>query len=200
MKKENIKQAHKDYNHVFEAIKALLEKDKPLIIAIDGRCGSGKSTLAGLLAEQFDCNVFHMDDFFLPFEMKTKKRLAEPGGNVHYERFKEEVLRALESRQSVIYRPFLCNERDFGEPRKVEPKHLTIVEGSYSLHPTLKHAYDYKIFLTINPKVQHERILERNGEEKLQDFVNKWIPMEEHYFSELNIKNQCDLIIDTTEI
>ncbi|MDF2885140.1 MAG: uridine kinase, partial [Clostridiaceae bacterium] len=34
--------------------------------------------------------------------------------------------------------------------------------------------------------------------EKLQDFLNKWIPMEEHYFAELDIRNQCDLILDTT--
>jgi uridine kinase len=44
------------------------------------------------------------------------------------------------------------------------------------------------------------RILKRNGKEKLQDFLNKWIPMEEQYFAGLDIKNQCDLILDTTMI
>ena len=42
------------------------------------------------------------------------------------------------------------------------------------------------------------RILKRNGKEKLQDFLNKWIPVEEHYFAELEIRNQCNLILDTT--
>ncbi|MEK3909346.1 hypothetical protein [Oceanobacillus sp. FSL W7-1309] len=58
-------------------------------------------------------------------------------------------------------------------------KKLTIVEGSYSLHPSLQEHYDLKIFVTVNKEVQLERKLKRNGEEKLQDFIAKWIPMEE---------------------
>lgn len=183
---------------VFETLKKLIEKNKPLIIAIEGRCGSGKSSLAALLAEMFACNVFHMDDFFLPFDMKTAERLAQPGGNVYYERFKTEVLRALQNHENITFRPYSCAKRDLDKPIHVEFKNLTIVEGSYSLHPTLQQAYDYKIFLTVDPQVQRQRILKRNGEKMLQDFINKWIPMEEHYFSALNIQKQCHLVFDTT--
>jgi uridine kinase len=42
----------------------LMQKDI-VIVAIDGKCTSGKTTLAAKLAEIYDCNVFHMDDFFL---------------------------------------------------------------------------------------------------------------------------------------
>jgi uridine kinase len=200
MSEEHIIPIYNEYQYVFDAIKNLLKHNKPLIIAIDGRCGGGKSTLGALLAEQFDCNIFHMDDFFLPFEMKTSKRLSEAGGNVHYERFEAEILRSLQNHKSAQYRQYLCNKGDFSQPIKVEPKKLNIIEGSYSLHPRLKNYYDYKIFITVDPKLQYERILKRNGKEKLQDFLNKWIPMEEHYFEELDIKNQCDLIFDTTMI
>lgn len=200
MSEKNIIQIYNEYQYVFDMVENLSKDNNPIIVAIDGRCGGGKSTLGAMLTEQFDCNIFHMDDFFLPFEMKTSKRLAEAGGNVHYERFEEEILKPLQNHNSVVYRQYLCNKGDFGQPIKVEPKHLTIVEGSYSLHPTLRNYYDYKIFITVNPKVQYERILKRNGKEKLQDFLNKWIPMEEHYFAELDIKNQCDLIFDTTMI
>lgn len=200
MSEANIIPIYNEYQYVFYAIKNLLKDNKQLIIAIDGRCGSGKSTLGALLAEQFDCNIFHMDDFFLPFEMKTSKRLAEAGGNVHYERFEEEVLRPLQNHKYVQYRQYICSKGDFSQPIKVEYKNLTIIDGSYSLHPTLRNYYDYKIFVTVDPKVQYERILKRNGKEKLQDFLNKWIPMEEYYFEELDIKNKCDLILNTTEI
>lgn len=198
MSKERIIPIYNEYQYVFDAINNLLKDNKSQVIAIDGRCGGGKSTLGKLLSEQFDCNIFHMDDFFLPFEMKTSKRLSEAGGNVHYERFEEEVLKPLQKHNSIEYRQYLCNIRDFGQPVRVEYKHLTIIEGSYSLHPILRNYYDYKIFVTVDPKVQYERILKRNGKEKLQDFLNKWIPMEEHYFSELDISKQCDLILDTT--
>ena len=151
-----------------------------------------------ILKEQFDCNIFHMDDFFLTFEMKTAQRLKKAGENVHYERFEEEILEYLKNDKSVTYRQYQCNTGEFSQPIKVEPKNLTIVEGSYSLHTKLRNYYDYKIFITVDSKVQYERILKRNGKEKLQDFLNKWIPMEEHYFAELDIRNQCDLILDTT--
>ena len=71
--------------------KLLTQKDM-VIVAIDGKCTSGKTTLASRLAAFYDCNVFHMDDFFLRPEQRTTERFAEIGGNVDYERFWEEVL------------------------------------------------------------------------------------------------------------
>ena len=59
----------------------------PIIIAIDGPCTSGKSAFARDIAKNYDCNVFHMDDFFLTPERKTDERLAIPGGNVDWEGF-----------------------------------------------------------------------------------------------------------------
>ena len=46
-------------------IDELLTQKETVIVAIDGKCTSGKTTLASKLAEIYDCNVFHMDDFFL---------------------------------------------------------------------------------------------------------------------------------------
>lgn len=198
MSKERKPLIYNEYKDVFDVIKNLLNDNEKLVIAIDGRCGGGKSTLGALLKEQFDCNIFHMDDFFLPFEMKTAERLRKAGENVHYERFEEEILKPLQNNKAAIYRQYLCNKGEFSQPIKAEPKNLTIIEGSYSLHPRLRNYYDYKIFITVDSKVQYERILKRNGKEKLQDFLNKWISMEEHYFEELDIRNQCDLILDTT--
>jgi len=208
MARENIAQTYRErpnhyeiymkYLTIFKALKKLNDANKPLIIAIEGRCGSGKSSLATLLSEMFTCNVFHMDDFFLPFEMKTTERLAQPGGNVHYERFHAEILRPLENHKAVTYCPYHCKERVLGDPIHVEFKNLNIVEGVYSLHPVLRQTYDYRIFLTVDSQVQKERIRKRNGEEMLQNFINKWIPMEEHYFSALKIEAQCDIVFDTT--
>lgn len=187
-------------NIIFEEVKKLVDKKEAVIIAIDGRCGSGKTSLAAKISEKFDCNVFHMDDFFLPFEMKTKKRLAEPGGNVHYERFEEEVLKWLLRHENVSYRQYNCSKGALGEPIYVDFKKLTIVEGSYSMHPVLRNAYDYSIFLTLDKEAQLERIRRRNGEEKLRAFLDKWIPLEEHYFSALDIQSQCNVIFDTTDL
>jgi len=72
----------KIYREVFDAVRKLLASQERVIVAIDGRCGSGKTTLAALIAKEFDCSVFHMDDFFLPPGLRTPERLGEPGGNV----------------------------------------------------------------------------------------------------------------------
>lgn len=184
---------------VFEKIKEFEKSSRPVIIAIEGRCCSGKSTLAALLKELFDCNVFHMDDFFLPFKMKKEERLRQPGGNVHYERFIEEVLIPLQKHEAVNYHHYNCLKGELCKSISVKPKKLTIVEGSYSMHSSLQQAYDYKIFLTVDSKIQIERVLKRNGEKMLKNFITKWIPLEENYFSILNIKNKCDITIDTTD-
>ena len=35
-------------------------KQRPLLIAIDGRCAAGKTTLAGRLEQELNCNVIHI--------------------------------------------------------------------------------------------------------------------------------------------
>ena len=187
------------YKQVFEEVDELLKKaDKRIIIAIDGMCGSGKSHLADSLAKNYESNVFHMDDYFLPLEMRTEERLKEPGGNVHYERFKEEVLDPLCEDRAVTYRPYLCGKWVYNEPRIIEAKRLNIIEGSYSIHPHLREAYDLSIFLEVEEKEQIRRIALRDPERSVQPFIEKWIPLENKYFDELKIRSYCDIVLDTT--
>lgn len=90
------KHCRERFQPAVDAIGRLLEeyekKDASVLVGIDGRCGSGKTTLGEYLYGRFDCNLFHMDDFFLRIEQRTQKRIAEVGGNVDYERFFETVL------------------------------------------------------------------------------------------------------------
>ena len=120
---------------VKQQIDALLEEQNFVTVAIDGKCTSGKTTLASQLAEIYDCNVFHMDDFFLRPEQRTPERFAEVGGNVDYERFCEEVLFPLKSGKTFSYRPFDCSTFTLAASVTVTPKKLNIIEGTYSHHP-----------------------------------------------------------------
>jgi hypothetical protein len=107
---------------VKKQIDALLCTGKFLVIAIDGNCTAGKTTLAAMLEKMYDCNVFHMDDFFLRPEQRTPERYAQPGGNVDYERFREEVLVPLLQGGEFAYQPFSCKTFTLSEPVKVLPK------------------------------------------------------------------------------
>lgn len=194
-----IKAAYGDFYPVFQAVQERMNRKQTLIAAIDGRCGSGKTFLARLLAEGFDCPVLHLDDFFLTPEAKTPERLAQPGGNVDYERFWNEVLRPLTRGEAARFRPYDCGTGAYRPEVIVPPGGLILVEGSYSQHPALWESYDLRIFLTCSPEEQTARLRRRCGEELLQRFRQEWIPLEERYFEAFAPDRQADLALDTTE-
>ena len=175
-------------------INMLLEEKNFVIVAIDGKCTSGKTTLASQLAEIYDCNVFHMDDFFLRPEQRTPERIAEVGGNEDYERFREEVLLPLNSGQAFSYRPFDCSTFTLAAPVTVAPKKLNVIEGTYSHHPNFGNPYDLKILLTVDEEIQRQRILERPAFLHKR-FFEEWIPMENRYFDGFAIPSEAGFII-----
>ncbi len=181
-------------NIIQARIDALLAEKTFVLIAIDGTAASGKSTLAQQLQAHYDCNLFHMDDFFLRPEQRTAERFAEVGGNVDYERFHAEVLQPLMTRQPFAYRPFDCSTFELSEPVCVQPKQLNLIEGSYCLHNYFGDPYDLKILLTIEEQEQRDRILRRPA--FLHDrFFGEWIPMEQRYAEGFGIRNKADLIL-----
>ena len=189
-----VKAAYCRYIELFRRIDALLERKACVNVAIEGNSGAGKSTLASLISEVYDCNVFHTDDFFLPPEHKTEKRLSQPGGNVDYERLRNEVIAGILSGGPFGYRRYDCRTGELSAPVHVTPRRLNVVEGVYSLHPALCDVYNLKIFLKADGGVQKRRILERNGAELFRRFEEEWIPLENRYFAELHTMESCDLV------
>ncbi len=185
------------FEPLFERLEELLDSKDFIAVAIDGNCASGKTTLSGIIKEKYDCNVIHMDHFFLRPEQRTKERLSEPGGNVDYERFKADVLDKLHERKPFSFRPYDCSTGKMGAEIFVEPKKLNIIEGVYSLHPFFGETFKVKVFLKISAKEQSRRILERNGREMHEKFMKIWIPLENEYFKAFNIEGNCDFCFNT---
>ena len=75
--------------------------------------------------------------------------MREVGGNVDYERFKEEVINPLIEKKNVMYRPFRCNVRQILDGEEIEYKRLNIIEGSYSQHPYFNDVYKLRVFTNI---------------------------------------------------
>jgi hypothetical protein len=171
-----LKKVYCEFIKVFCRIDELLNNQDKVIVAIDGRSSAGKSTLSSVISDVYDCNVFHMDDFFLTPKQKTHQRLNKPGGNVDYERFNSEVMLSFKDAGNFSYRRYDCKSGSFCNPIKVVPKKLNIVEGVYSMHPTLIDNYSLKIFMDIDDKAQSARILKRNGKYMHERFQNEWIP------------------------
>lgn len=181
---------------MFPDIKKILLQTPNAVIAIDGCCASGKTTLAEKIASELNMQIIHMDEFFLPFEMRTPERLNAAGGNIHYERFIEEVCGGIMSGAPFEYSVFSCKAGCYKGSVSIDPQKPIIVEGAYSLHPEIPDIYDLKIFLGVDYETQLERILRRNGGEALEAFITKWIPFENRYFAEFGIKEKCDIIIE----
>jgi len=180
---------------VLQEIEKLRRLHKKLVIAIDGRCASGKTTAAQLISQIYPAETIHMDDFFLPGEMRTPERMEEVGGNLHRERFIEEVLPNLRA-GSFSHRVFQCSTFTYAQkPRHIQNVPVIICEGSYALHPSFGKYYDLAIFSDADEEEQLDRIRKRDGEFMLSRFRKEWIPMEERYFTEYRIREKCDFIL-----
>ena len=169
----------------------------PYVVAIDGRSAGGKSIAAQLLALVTGAGVVHMDDFFLPAELRTPQRLGEPGGNVHYERFAREVLPRLRVPGAFSYRRFDCGIMAPGGMVEVAASPYRIVEGAYAQHPAFGDYMDLRVFSHIGPEEQMARIRRRNGVDAAEMFRNRWIPLEEAYFSACAIQDKADIILQS---
>lgn len=179
-----------------EIDRLLLTRKKTIIAAVDGRCASGKTTLSAELQKKYDCNVFHMDDYFLNDGQRTEERLSRPGENIDHERFLKEVLLPLSEEKEVSIQRYDCSRGLLLAPEHVPRKRLNIVEGVYSLHPGLSDYYDLKVFLDISKEDQKSRIEIRNSGETAQKFFSVWIPLEEKYFEFCGVRERADLIIE----
>ena len=193
------KPAYRIVNGRFRCIMPILQRlqeDRTIrVISMDGRAASGKSTKAELLSAVLEAPVVHMDDFFLPPALRTPERLAQPGGNVDYDRFAKEVVPHLASNAAFAYRMFDCSQMDFGGLREIAAAPLRIVEGSYAHHPALGDYANLRVFSTVEEEEQMARILRRNGEKMAEMFRTRWIPMEENYFRHFAIRDKADIVL-----
>ena len=180
---------------LFSALDNALQNNEHTVLAIEGGSASGKSTLSEMLHTIYDCTVLHMDDFFLRPEQRTPERFAEIGGNIDYERFENEVLTSLRKSEPICYRKFNCSTQTLSEAVTVTQKKLMVVEGVYALHPKFGQYYDHAVFLDISPELQRVRITKRNTPDMAKMFFEKWIPLENAYFENMQTKARCDLTI-----
>ena len=165
-----------------EAVRKARERKDRLLITIDGPCASGKTTLACEMAGILSAEVIHTDDFVIPHAMKTRERLAEPGGNCDAERLAAEVLVPWKQGLPVRYRRYDCRADRLAETEELADCHMLIVEGSYCNLPAIRQYADIRVFMNTSPELREQRLRERETAESLVRFRRLWIPLEDAYF------------------
>ncbi len=139
-----------------------------------------------------------MDDFFSLLLLEQDDRLNEPAGNIHYERFYDEVIAGINN-NSIVYKKFDCSTMSYSDTVSVNSNKVLIIEGSYSFSHNFYSSYDYRVFLNCDKETQLNRINNRVGSDRLQQFIDKWIPLEEKYFEHYNPSKYADIILDTSK-
>ena len=192
-----LRREYAGYFSILLRIAQEMQKKRPLLIAIDGCCGSGKTQLAALLQALFPCRVFHTDHYYLPIAKRETDWQQRPAGNMDLERLWTEVIQPVQADETVYQRVFDCAAQQLGDPQAVVPAPLSIVEGSYSLHPMLADAYDMRIFLTCSEQEQKTRLQAREGA-YFEMFERVWIPMEKRYYAECAPLSYHPMVVDTS--
>ena len=170
-----------------------------LLITIDGPCASGKTTLAQKLAELFEAPVIHTDDYVIPHTQKTAERLAVPGGNCDADRLVREVIAPWKRGAPVKYRKYDCS-RDILLPEEELPdSHILILEGSYSNLPEIRKFADIRIFASTPEEIREERLRQRETEQSLQMFRDRWLPLENHYFEAFALPDRECIMMDLSD-
>lgn len=164
------------------------------LIGMDGMCGSGKTTLADRLGQILGIPVFHMDDYYLPFSQRAADWKNICAGNMDLCRLEREVLLPLSRLQAVRTFRYNCREDKRTEDNR-EAAAFAIVEGTYCLHPRIRSYFGLTFFLSVTDLLQKSRLEAREGT-NYRNFLNLWIPMEKHYFQELNPEENADFKIE----
>ena len=166
-------------------------KRRPVIIGIDGMCASGKTTLAEKLSAKLCAPVIHTDDFFI----RAENRTGNQPFNIDLERFTAQAAVPMSENAEFDYGVFDCSCQKITSVRHVQKSRFYIVEGCYSLCPPLAGIYAVKVFMSVSPRLQLQRLEKRETAESLKAFKSKWIPLETKYFKEYKIKEGCDIVL-----
>ena len=178
-----------------ELLQRIRTQDHPLI-TIDGPCASGKTTLAAQLADTLPAAVVHTDDYVIPHALKTAERLAIPGGNCDTERLVQEVVMPWKRSLPVRMSRYDCKADRLLPEELLPEKDVLILEGCYCNLPAIRQDADFRIFLDISREEQRARLLQRETPESMKRFEDRWIPLEEAYFSAYRLPDEGCIVIN----
>ena len=168
---------------ILNGIAQQVRMHKHPLVTIDGRCASGKTTLAAQLAAMLPASVVHTDDYVIPHAQKTSDRLAVPGGNCDAERLVREIVKPWKHGETVQYRKYDCTEDVLLPPETLPCGSILILEGSYCNLPPVREYADVRIFLDAPWETRKARLEKREPPDSLKRFYDRWIPLEDAYFS-----------------
>lgn len=201
--------------HVFTEIKRRLVDTGRRIIGINGVDTAGKTEFSEGLARYLrsvgqKCMVVHMDDFHNPLALRRQghDQIDSYYRNAfNYRQLIDELLEPLQA-QGQIDKDVLCLnvETDCYEINrhfKVDKDTVILIEGVLLFRPPVLDYLDGTVFLEISfdKVLDHARVRDvpRYGEEFLQKYSDRYIPVQKRYLEEHKPHEICDVLFDNND-
>lgn len=181
------------------------------IVGITGGSGVGKTTLINQLYQEFEGKVstISLDNYYYPID----KQAIDPNGVVNFDLptaldsfALEQDIRKIKAGKTLFQKVYGFNNPDHKDQvEEIKPNALLIVEGLYVMYyPFMRELIDYSVYLTVDKKLQLERRLKRDMDErnyKREDILYQW---ENHvlpsYAQHVEpFKKEADLIITNNQ-
>jgi uridine kinase len=181
--------------------------NKPMLIAIDGGSGSGKSSIAKIIAEQLNATLIVTDDFYAAeitnegWAGRSYKERASDA--INWQSLRSNVLEPLIHGMPARWNSFDFNagirpDGTYGinsEATNYLPNDIIILEGAYSARPELSDLIHLKILVDVPVKIRHKRLRQREENEFLAGWHERWDEAEQYYFREVRPASGFDMVI-----
>lgn len=203
-----------------DAVVARKSQQRPLKVAIDGRCASGKTTLADALGSRLALQQFQVlrpsvDGFHHPRERRYRQGELSAQGYYDdaydYDAIIEMLLRPL-SGDSF---PTLCHQVSLnlrtnlpnpGTPISVGENAILLFEGIFVLRHRLKPFWDLGILVDTAPEVALARAVRRDAEvfgsleAARKRYEVRYEPAWQIYLREEDPIGRADFVIDNSDV
>ena len=167
--------------------------DRPILIGIEGFGGSGKTTISRQLAEALgDTHVIHIDDFIVKEKLLEK---AWDTGVFDHARLEHQVLKPVTLGQTVRYQKLLYDTNKLSEYTTIESAKYIIVEGIACYITSLRHYYDFKIWVNTSIDLAMARGIARDGTHGNADDWQDWAQIDLLYVNKYTPDLVADFII-----
>lgn len=171
---------------IISHIDSLPSKHFQKLIGVDGLGASGKTTLAEAIKKAHsESSIIHTDEFYLPKADRStgvlESHVVSP--DFDWDRFENQVIKPIRRNLLVKYERYDWRADQWDSWIEIPATHWIIIVGVYALQSRFFSAYDYTIWMDVPREERIKRMIEREGEAVANEWLEKWSPREENYWT-----------------